>query len=170
MGQVVYHSPIGMFRIESADGLALDSIEFADDIVFSGVETDNHCDSLLSSLFDKTLQQLDAYFKGKLQQFRLPLHMDATPFALSVWRALQNIPYGTTISYGELAQRVHDPKALRAVGHANGCNPFAIVVPCHRVVGAQGQLVGYRWGLERKQWLLDHEKRYSGKTVELSLF
>jgi methylated-DNA-[protein]-cysteine S-methyltransferase len=167
MGQVVYHSPIGALRIESADGLALDSIVFADDVVPAGDEPADRCDALLSSLFDKTLQQLDAYFKGDLQQFSLPLHFDTTPFTLSVWRALQDIPFGIVVSYGDLAQRINDPKAVRAVGHANGSNPFAVVVPCHRVIGAQGQLVGYRWGLERKQWLLEHEKRYSGKAVTL---
>lgn len=165
MKQVVYHSPIGALRVESADGLKLDSIEFADDFV-----SDGHPDVPLSPLFRKTFKQLDAYFKGELQQFRLPLHFDTTPFALNVWHALQAIPYGTVISYGELAERVNDPKATRAVGHANGNNPFAIIIPCHRVIGAQGQLVGYRWGLERKRWLLEHEKRYSGQTVELSLF
>jgi len=170
MGQIVYHSPIGTLRIESADGLALDSIMFIDDIVSAGNKQDDQCNALVTSLFNKTLKQLEAYFKGKLQEFRLPLHLDTTPFTLSVWRALQDIPYGATISYGELAERIDDPKATRAVGHANSSNPFAIVVPCHRVVGAQGQLVGYRWGLERKRWLLKHEQRYSGKAVDLSLF
>jgi methylated-DNA-[protein]-cysteine S-methyltransferase len=170
MGQVVYHSPIGALRIESTDGLELDSITFADDLISPDNEPDSHCDVLISSLFNKTFRQLDAYFKGTLQQFSLPLHFDTTPFSLKVLHALQAIPYGTVISYGELAQRVNDPKAARAVGHANGNNPFSIIIPCHRVIGAQGQLVGYRWGLERKRWLLEHEKRYSGKTVELSLF
>ncbi|MCL2097264.1 MAG: methylated-DNA--[protein]-cysteine S-methyltransferase [Bacteroidales bacterium] len=167
MEQVIYHSPIGILRIESFDGLALDSIVFVDDTTSDDKELTGH---LISSLFSKTKKQLDAYFKGALQQFHLPLHMDTGPFTLSVWRALQAIPYGATISYGELAERVNEPKAARAVGHANSCNPFAIVVPCHRVVGAREQLVGYRWGLERKRWLLEHEKRYSGQTVELSLF
>jgi len=167
MGQVVYHSPIGTLCIESADGLALDSITFVDDLESGDSELADH---LLSSLFSKTIKQLDAYFKGTLQQFHLPLHIDSTPFTSSVWHALQTIPYGETVSYGELAQRVKDRMAVRAVGHAVGSNPFTIVLPCHRVVGAQGQLVGYHWGLERKQWLLEHEKKYSGQTVELSLF
>ena len=169
MKEAIYHSPIGALRIESADGLALDRIVFIDDTDAAGSDAEHH-GSLVSSLFDKASQQLDDYFKGKLQQFRLPLHLDATPFTLNVWQALQEIPYGTTVSYGELAESINDPKATRAVGHANGSNPFAIVIPCHRVVGAQGQLVGYRWGVERKQWLLAHEKRYSGKAVDLSLF
>ncbi|MDR0295649.1 MAG: methylated-DNA--[protein]-cysteine S-methyltransferase [Prevotellaceae bacterium] len=165
MKQVIYYSPIGALRIESADGLELDSISFVDDIAPGKQRA-----VVLSPLFRKVFKQLDAYFKGKLQEFRLPLHFDTTPFTLNVWHALQDIPYGTTISYGELAERVNDPKAARAVGHANSNNPFVIVIPCHRVIGAQGELVGYRWGLERKQWLLAHEKRYSGKAVALSLF
>jgi len=169
MGHVVYHSPIGALRIESADGLALDRIAFINEAEVAECEAEQY-GSLVSSLFDKATKQFDDYFKGKLQRFRLPLHLDTTPFTLSVWLALQKIPYGTVVSYGELAQRVNDPKASRAVGHANSSNPFAIVVPCHRVIGAQGQLVGYRWGLERKQWLLKHEQRYSGKSVDLSLF
>ena len=165
MGQIIYHSPIGALCIESADGLELDSISFVEDL-----ESAKDTTVTLSPLFRKVVKQLDTYFKGKLQAFNIPLHMDSTPFALNVWRALQEIPYGTTISYGELAERVDDPKATRAVGFANSNNPFAIIIPCHRVIGAQGQLVGYRWGLERKRWLLKHEQRYSGKAVDLSLF
>jgi methylated-DNA-[protein]-cysteine S-methyltransferase len=101
--------------------------------------------------------QLQAYFAGELHDFELPIAMRGTEFQRRVWAALCEIPYGETISYGELARWVGNPKASRAVGLANGRNPVAIVVPCHRVIGADGSLTGYGGGLERKVWLLDHE-------------
>jgi methylated-DNA-[protein]-cysteine S-methyltransferase len=102
-------------------------------------------------------QQLDAYFGGDLQTFDLPLHMVGTPFQKEVWQGLLLIPYGTTISYAELARRIGRPGASRAVGAANGRNPIGIIVPCHRVIGADGTLTGYGGGLDRKEWLLAHE-------------
>lgn len=101
--------------------------------------------------------QLQAYFAGELTDFDLPLEMHGTDFQRRVWTALCEIPYGETISYGELARWVGNPKASRAVGLANGRNPVAIVVPCHRVIGADGSLTGYGGGLDRKVWLLEHE-------------
>ena len=106
--------------------------------------------------------QLTAYFAGELQQFDLPLRFDGTPFQQRVWRELEKISFGTTISYAELAARVGQPGAARAVGHANGRNPISIIVPCHRVIGASGKLTGYGGGLDRKRWLLDHERCASG--------
>jgi methylated-DNA-[protein]-cysteine S-methyltransferase len=105
--------------------------------------------------------QLEAYFAGELRAFELPLAPEGTPFQQRVWRALCDIPYGETISYGELARRIGQPGAARAVGLANGQNPIAIVVPCHRVIGANGSLTGYGGGLERKRWLLALESRGS---------
>ncbi len=105
--------------------------------------------------------QLQAYFAGELRDFELPLAAKGTPFQQRVWRALCAIPYGATISYGELARRIGQPTASRAVGLANGRNPIAIVVPCHRVIGANGSLTGYGGGLERKRWLLAHERKSS---------
>jgi methylated-DNA-[protein]-cysteine S-methyltransferase len=102
-------------------------------------------------------QQLRSYFAEELKQFELPLAMQGTEFQLRVWNELLNIPYGQTTSYGELACKLGQPKASRAVGLANGRNPISIVVPCHRVVGANGTLTGYGGGLPRKRWLLDHE-------------
>ena len=101
--------------------------------------------------------QLDAYFAGTLTDFDLPMAMSGTDFQRRVWAGLCEIPYGETISYGELARWVGNPKASRAVGLANGRNPIAIVVPCHRVIGADGSLTGYGGGLDRKVWLLEHE-------------
>lgn len=103
------------------------------------------------------VEQLNAYFAGELTDFELPMTMRGTEFQRRVWAALCEIPYGETISYGELARWVGNPKASRAVGLANGRNPVAIVVPCHRVIGADGSLTGYGGGLERKVWLLEHE-------------
>jgi methylated-DNA-[protein]-cysteine S-methyltransferase len=103
------------------------------------------------------VEQLDAYFAGELLDFDLPMRMYGTEFQRRVWASLCEIPYGETISYGELARWVGNPKASRAVGLANGRNPVAIVVPCHRVIGADGSLTGYGGGLDRKVWLLEHE-------------
>ena len=107
--------------------------------------------------FPETKQQLTAYFAGSLTKFDLPLKMQGTIFEQQVWEALKTIPYGTTISYGELAQQLGNKAASRAVGSANGRNPISIIVPCHRVIGANGKLTGYGGGIERKQWLLKHE-------------
>jgi methylated-DNA-[protein]-cysteine S-methyltransferase len=109
-------------------------------------------------VFDETRRQLRAYFDGALTRFDLPLHFVGTPFQQRVWRALQDIPHGTTITYGQLADRIGSPAASRAVGLANGRNPVGIVVPCHRVVGSNGSLTGYGGGLERKRHLLDFER------------
>jgi methylated-DNA-[protein]-cysteine S-methyltransferase len=107
------------------------------------------------------VRQLKAYFAGKLQEFDLNLRMDGTPFQQGVWRALRDIPYGETISYGELARRVGNPKGSRAVGHANGANPIPIVVPCHRVIGSNGKLTGFGGGLPTKEKLLTLERDHA---------
>lgn len=104
--------------------------------------------------------QLNAYFAGSLTDFDLPLAPSGTPFQQAVWRELLTIPYGETTSYGDIARRVADVSASRAVGAANGQNPIAIIVPCHRVVGANGTLTGYGGGLPRKKFLLDLEQRH----------
>lgn len=104
------------------------------------------------------ISALRAYFKGDLQALdRLSVDTGGTPFQRAVWRALRRIPSGRTASYGEIARRIGRPRAVRAVGLANGANPVAIVIPCHRVIGADGTLTGYGGGLDRKRWLLRHE-------------
>ncbi len=110
--------------------------------------------------FGEVAAQLAAYFAGELTTFDVPMNLVGTEFQRNVWSRLTEIPYGTTISYGELASRVGNPKASRAVGLANGRNPVAIIVPCHRVIGANGDLTGYGGGLERKTWLLRHEASF----------
>lgn len=109
--------------------------------------------------FAEARRQLDAYFAGRLRRFDLPLAPEGTPFQQRVWRALLDIPYGETVSYGELARRIGRPSAVRAVGAANGQNPLSIVIPCHRVIGSDGRLVGYGGGLPAKSALLALEQR-----------
>jgi len=111
--------------------------------------------------------QLVEYFSGDRLEFDLPLAAVGTDFQRKVWRELCRIPYGVTISYGELARRIGQPGAARAVGLANGSNPLPIVVPCHRVIGADGSLTGFGGGIERKRWLLAHEARYASVTQDL---
>ncbi len=103
------------------------------------------------------MQQLSEYFEGARQQFSLPLAPPGTAFQHRVWLALQQVPYGTTVTYQDLAERLGKPTAARAVGSANGCNPIAIIVPCHRVIGRDGRLRGYASGLHIKRQLLQHE-------------
>jgi methylated-DNA-[protein]-cysteine S-methyltransferase len=109
--------------------------------------------------FEAAIEQLDEYFAGAREIFDLPLALSGTPFQLSVWKALCTIPFGETWSYGELAKAIGNPKGMRAVGLANGRNPVAVIVPCHRVIGADGSLTGFGGGLPRKRFLLELENR-----------
>ena len=111
-----------------------------------------------AGLLKEPVRQLVAYFKGTLRQFELPLVPEGTSFQRQVWSELQGIPYGETLSYGELACRIGNPKAVRAVGLANGSNPISVIIPCHRVIGSNGSLVGYGGGLATKQALLALER------------
>lgn len=105
--------------------------------------------------------QLDEYFQGKRTTFSLPFKLTGTPFQLAVWKELQNIPYGKTTSYKEIAQKINKPKACRAVGMANNKNPLPIIIPCHRVIGSNGKLIGYAGGLKLKNYLLELEKSHT---------
>lgn len=107
---------------------------------------------------DGFAEAIQRYFAGDVSALdSLPVATAGTPFQRAVWRALQKIPCGTTVTYAELARRIGKPEAVRAVGHANGSNPVGVIVPCHRVIGADGSLTGYGGGIDRKRWLLDHE-------------
>ena len=117
-----------------------------------GLDPDDSCEAL-----DEAARQLADYFDGVRKAFDLPLDLVGTPFQLKAWRALAEIPYGTTVSYAEQARRIGHPTAVRAVGAANGRNPVAIVLPCHRIVGSDGSLTGFGGGLDLKRRLLDHE-------------
>ncbi|MBK8710332.1 MAG: methylated-DNA--[protein]-cysteine S-methyltransferase [Niastella sp.] len=156
-----YQSPIGVMEIKSKDGYIVAAGFMREDFQISNNR--NITDTVLNSC----IQQLDQYFSGKELHFKLPLQQDGTPFQQSVWNALLKINPGETNSYLQLSKNLGNPKAIRAVGTANGANAIAIIVPCHRVIGSQGKLVGYGGGLWRKKWLLDHEAKYCHGVQEL---
>ena len=118
-------------------------------------------------ILDLAGAELEAYFRGQLQHFTVPLATDGTPFQREVWAALRTIPFGEHRSYAWLAKEIGRPRAVRAVGAANGRNPVAVIVPCHRVIGSSGALTGYAGGLEMKRWLLTHEQWSAGSSRSL---
>jgi AraC family transcriptional regulator of adaptative response/methylated-DNA-[protein]-cysteine methyltransferase len=120
--------------------------------------------------FRTVRKQLEEYFKGNLKEFSIPLVTPGTLFQQAVWKELMYIKFGTTRSYQEQSVALGRPDSIRAVANANGMNRISIIIPCHRVIGSDGHLTGYGGGLKRKKWLLDHEKKYSGQAVDLSLF
>src|SRR5450759_4593476 len=115
-------------------------------------------------------KQLKEYFDGRRKEFSVPLVTPGSEFQQAVWKELQNIQFGSTRSYQEQAIALNRPDSVRAIANANGMNRISIVIPCHRVIGSNGRLTGYGGGLKRKRWLLDHEKKYSGQPVDLTLF
>jgi AraC family transcriptional regulator, regulatory protein of adaptative response / methylated-DNA-[protein]-cysteine methyltransferase len=123
-----------------------------------------------NTLLEKTKRELLEYFNGTRREFTLPLVTFGTSFRKSVWEELLRIQYGTTRSYMEQSIALGSPASIRAVANANGMNRISIIIPCHRVIGSDGSLTGYGGGIERKRWLLEHEKKHSGKAHELSLF
>ena len=145
--QSYLETPIGFIRILS-NGKQLYNLSFQ--------ETDGPEDP--DQITEWTKTQLNEYFDGTRTSFNIPLLLEGSEFESSVWNTLQDIPFGTTTSYKLLAQQIDQPKAMQAVGKANGRNPIAIIVPCHRVIGHNGDLKGYAGGIERKKWLLKHEK------------
>ena len=147
-------SPVGPLVLTS-DGTSLTRLLF--DAPVDPAWSTDPCPVL-----ERAVEQLDEYFAGERTDFDLPLDPAGTPFQQASWLALREIPYARTINYGQLALRVGNPKASRAVGLANGRNPISIVVPCHRVIGANGSLTGYGGGLDRKRLLLDLERRVAG--------
>jgi methylated-DNA-[protein]-cysteine S-methyltransferase len=153
----VMDSPIGPLTLTAVDGL-LTGVHMSEQRHLRKLPTGCERDD---AGLGHVVEQLRAYFTGTLTDFDLPMEMHGTDFQRRVWAALCEIPYGETISYGELARWVGNPKASRAVGLANGRNPVAIVVPCHRVIGADGSLTGYGGGLDRKVWLLEHEASHT---------
>lgn len=146
-------SPLGPVLI-TADEVAIHAVSIRD--------SRQTIEDSETPLIRQCKQQLQEYFDGKRKVFDLPLAPEGTPFQQKVWQQLTTIPYGQTITYMQLAKALGDPKCIRAAGTANGKNKLWIIVPCHRVVGTDGKLVGYAGGLHRKKWLLDHESRMSG--------
>lgn len=145
MNRILLDTPVGQMVLE-CEGDALTALYLPNrPMAPSGIET---------SLLARGGEELAEYFRGKRRTFDLPLAPKGTPFQLRVWNELARVPYGTVVTYGELAARVGSPKACRAVGQANHNNPLPIFLPCHRVVGAKGALTGYAGELELKQWLL----------------
>lgn len=157
---VVLDSPVGPLTLVAIDGalagLYMDVQRHRPPEETFGAPGDAHAEP-----FATAAEQLAAYFTGELTMFDLPLTLRGTPFQQRVWSALQEIPYGETTSYGELAVELGKPSASRAVGLANGRNPISIIVPCHRVIGSTGDLTGYGGGVERKRYLLDFERTTS---------
>jgi methylated-DNA-[protein]-cysteine S-methyltransferase len=147
-------SPIGRLMLAS-DGTALTGLYMEPSRKTQS--TDGWNEDAAAPPLAAALRQLTEYFAGTRREFDLPLRLRGTEFQKRVWQELTEIPYGQTWSYGELAKRINNPSASRAVGLANGRNPISILVPCHRVIGADGSLTGYGGGLERKRWLLAHE-------------
>lgn len=156
-GFAIYESPFGPIRMDY-EGEVLVRLRTVEPTVQTGERTE---------LTDRAMDQLREYFSGQRKQFELPYELRGTEFQKKVWAALEAIPYGQTRSYREIAQAVGNPKAVRAVGAANGKNPMWVVVPCHRVIGADGGLTGYAGGVELKRALLELEQRtVNGRTVE----
>jgi methylated-DNA-[protein]-cysteine S-methyltransferase len=160
----LFDTPVGTLLLMS-DGASLTGLHTENDRHRPAIGPDWIRDDDASP-FAQAREQLRAYFDGGLAEFDLPLAPSGTAFQLTVWQALRGIPYGETISYAELARRIGRPQASRAVGHSNARNPISIIVPCHRVIGADKSLTGYAGGLERKRMLLEHEAR----TRSLPLF
>lgn len=164
---IFYKSPVGILKL-TAEEDALTELLFAS-TQKNGIKEDDihHFHNASSPVIRQTIQQLEEYFDGKRMEFDLPLHQKGTPFQQKVWAQLMHIKAGQSISYLTLSKRLGDVKAIRAVGTANGRNNISIIVPCHRVIGSNGSLVGYGGDLWRKQWLLEHEARFTNGVQSL---
>ena len=173
--RIAYHmmsSPVGpLFLARTANGLRY--CEFMDRRSLKRMMAAHGADSPEARWEPSLLElkgvaeQLDEYFNGMLQVFDLPLDPVGSPFQLKVWKELGRIPFGKTTTYGRIGTAIRQPKASRAVGMANNQNPIVIIVPCHRVIGANGSLTGYGGGLPRKKWLLQHEAAHKARTSQL---
>ena len=149
----IIDSPVGKLRLAAEDG-------FLTELLFGEGEVSVESDGTNDAVLDEAQRQLEEYFAGKRFRFDLPLRPKGTPFQMADWQALCEIPYGETVTYGDIARRIGRPKACRAVGMANHRNPISIIVPCHRVIGGNGKLTGYGGGLEIKEFLLEHEQKW----------
>jgi len=166
---MIYHTqhqtPIGKIRLRASDTglLAIDHVNQQSSLDPASENTPNH------PILQQAITELDEYFAGNRQTFQTPLAPEGTTFQLSVWEALKAIPYGETASYSDIAESIKKPKAVRAVGAANGRNPLSIFIPCHRIIGKNGTLTGYAGGLETKKILLNLEQQILGSSGTFSL-
>jgi methylated-DNA-[protein]-cysteine S-methyltransferase len=144
-----YDSPIGTLEVQGTDEGIL-SIKFTEE----KTQVEN-----VSHVVEECIRQLGEYFEGSLRKFDIKIMSQGTEFQRKVWNELTGIPFGKTAAYKDIARSIGNAKAVRAVGNANGKNPCSIVVPCHRIIGSDGSLTGYAWGLWRKEWLLAHERK-----------
>ena len=149
-----YQSPVGLLQISGTDQFISEVIFIDEPEKVTATES-----TALPPMAIQAVEQLIEYFHGQRRFFELPISQDGTAFQQKVWSELMNIPFGKTISYLELSRRLGDPLVIRAAAAANGRNNVAIIVPCHRVIGSNSQLVGYAGGLPRKKWLLQHENK-----------
>ena len=150
-------APFGVVTVIGSD-LGIRYVLFSNDAHPKPLERLHISDSEIHDSVNDAVTQLDEYFNGARRDFELPLDLQGTEFQVAAWNALADIPYGRTASYGQQAASIGRPKAVRAIGGANGRNPVAIVLPCHRIVGADGSLTGFGGGIAVKKWLLDHEQ------------
>ncbi len=156
MNKAIFETPLGIAILEGDEkGISRLSI----------LEEQNEISSEIPAVLSEAVAQLQEYFSGKRQVFELKLNPKGTEFQKQVWQLLQEIPYGSSCSYMDLAKSYGDPKAIRAIASANGKNPLWILVPCHRVIGSDGSLTGYAGGLWRKKWLLEHEQPVKQQTL-----
>jgi methylated-DNA-[protein]-cysteine S-methyltransferase len=161
------NSPVGILEIKTT-GEALNTVHFINS--WKGpklAEDEIHFETALPAYTTHCIQQLQEYFNGSRKKFDLNLSQVGTAFQLKVWSELLHIDYGKTISYLELSKRIGDVKAIRAVGTTNGKNSISIIVPCHRVIGSNGTLIGYGGDLWRKKWLLEHENKWGNGVQQL---
>lgn len=154
-----YHSPLGIIKINIARSYVTELLYINNESEIKTEATELSDEE--KKVLDKCINQFDEYFSGNRKTFDLPVKQEGTVFQQKVWNELIKIPFGKTISYLKLAQQLGDVKSIRAAASANGRNKLNIVVPCHRVIGSDGSLVGYGGGLSRKKWLLDHENKYA---------
>jgi methylated-DNA-[protein]-cysteine S-methyltransferase len=164
-----YSSPVGILEI-TADEESVLEILFLD--AKHKPSPRRPVTETINEVMEKCIQELGAYFEGTLKNFTFKYRLEGTEFQIKAWQALETIPFGALITYGEQAKQIGNPKAARAVGLCNGNNPISIVVPCHRVVGANGSLTGYGGDLWVKEWLIKHELKQIGRVQpeQLSLF
>ncbi|PSG90429.1 methylated-DNA--[protein]-cysteine S-methyltransferase [Aurantibacter aestuarii] len=157
MEECIINTPLGFTKITGDDdGISNVTV----------LNSEENITEIIPEVLEDAVYQLNEYFNGEREQFNLKLNPEGTDFQQTVWKALQQIPYGKTCSYLELSKTLGDVKAIRAVANANGKNPLWIIIPCHRVIGSDGSLTGYAGGIHRKKWLLDHENPYK----QLSFF